>query len=943
MSAAPAVRAARFVSRPQSPYVGLAPYDEDDAAFFFGRSQEVAIASANLRSARLTILYGPSGVGKSSLLQAGVVHGLREKSRSEADESPFAICTVRSWLDDPIRTLQEASRAGLQELAGNEPLASPRATLTDSLHAWTEQAGTLLVVLDQFEEYFQYHAEEGAGEYLVGFAAELARVVNDPNLAVNVLLSIREDAWAKLDRFEGHIPLLFANYLRVDHLDLDAAREAIEAPIAAWNRTLEPGAEPYDIEPALIGAVLSAAGGGLTLAAADETAATAGDRVEAPFLQLVLERLWRATVADGAHVLTLARLQALGGARQIVERHLLDALGRLTPTEQDAASDCFRFLVSSSKAKIAHPAADLAEWTRRSEPQVTTVLDKLCSGESGRILRAVAPPPGESSSGSYELFHDVLAEPILAWRRVHERERSRRAAHRRLVRVGSAALALVAVLTALSVWALIERVHANHSFHAQQVQTRIANGLLAEQRVINTALETSKGNLTRQNTKLIKQNKKLTNNTDAQNVHVAQLRQTNRRLQTETTRLRSVRTDLDRAITSLRTHNRQLSDRIAHVKAQNRTLAAKATTLDDAYVELARQLRTQGRDHELLVKGAATLHAETAALDAQLASLRTENRTLSQTAGELTPPRYTPPTQGKPKQQKRVTHEKPAFNGGGFGAVSGAGGAAGILANVARTDVLRHQIEDLQRQRAQLLERRARLAREGAWLRNDNKLLEQQRDALRKENAQLETKRAALTARNVELRRTLEAVRAKHDRLSSRVAVRERRNRDRSHAVAAQRKANKGLQARNNGGIDTIDALRSRIAAVSRSNRDLVDFIAPRVNKLLQAAQDPSQDPGLAGLLAVKGYRLTPYDPDDPAHPGVYNALWFALSRLDAKAARDLIAPDQKASGKIGTTHSALIMQKICGLVTRGLTQEEWNRFMPSGVTFTTKASQPCS
>ena len=112
-------------------------------------------------------------------------------------------------------------------------------------------------------------------------------------------------------------------------------------------------------------------------------------RIEAPFLQLVLERLWRATVADGARTLTLTRLEALGGARRIVENHLLEALAKLTPTEQDVAADCFRFLVSRSKTKIAHPVSDLAEWTQRSEAELTSVLDKLCSGESGRILRAV--------------------------------------------------------------------------------------------------------------------------------------------------------------------------------------------------------------------------------------------------------------------------------------------------------------------------------------------------------------------------------------------------------------------------------------------------------------------------------------------------------------------------------------------------------------------------
>ena len=71
------------------------------------------------------------------------------------------------------------------------------------MRAWTSRVRPLLVVLDQFEEYFLYHPDEdGAGT----FAVEFPRLVNEPNLRVNFLLSIREDAWAKLDRFEGRIP-----------------------------------------------------------------------------------------------------------------------------------------------------------------------------------------------------------------------------------------------------------------------------------------------------------------------------------------------------------------------------------------------------------------------------------------------------------------------------------------------------------------------------------------------------------------------------------------------------------------------------------------------------------------------------------------------------------------------------------------------------------------
>ena len=62
---------------PDSPYKGLIPYSEEDAPFFFGRDAEREIITANLMASRLTLLYGASGVGKSSVLRAGVTHHLR--------------------------------------------------------------------------------------------------------------------------------------------------------------------------------------------------------------------------------------------------------------------------------------------------------------------------------------------------------------------------------------------------------------------------------------------------------------------------------------------------------------------------------------------------------------------------------------------------------------------------------------------------------------------------------------------------------------------------------------------------------------------------------------------------------------------------------------------------------------------------------------------------
>ena len=124
--------------------------------------------------------------------------------------------------------------------------------------------------------------------------------------------------------------------------------------------------------------------------------AAATDQVETPFLQLVMERLWRATVDAGRRALTLATLVELGGAQRIVETHLVDALGALAPREREIAADAFRYLVTSSRRRVVQAASDLSEWLSIPEEELVPVLEKLASGESGRILRPVPPPPGST-------------------------------------------------------------------------------------------------------------------------------------------------------------------------------------------------------------------------------------------------------------------------------------------------------------------------------------------------------------------------------------------------------------------------------------------------------------------------------------------------------------------------------------------------------------------
>ena len=255
-----------------------------------------------------------------------------------------------------------------------------------------------------------------------------------PGLRANVLLSIRDDMLSQLDRFKALIPNLLSNYLRLDHLDRRSAREAIVGPLDRYNALVPPD-ERVTAEPELVEAVLDGSG--------------SGGRIEAPYLQLVMQRLWEEEHRRGSRMLTLDTLERLGGAGEIVRAHLDDALESLSPRDRDLAAKLFNHLVTPSGTKIAHGIGDLAKYAAVNEGEVAPVLAALVDE---RIVRPVTPR-GQPDGGQYEIFHDVLAEPVVAWRARHEAERElertkeeARRRHRRLLIVSGLALLAVAIM-----------------------------------------------------------------------------------------------------------------------------------------------------------------------------------------------------------------------------------------------------------------------------------------------------------------------------------------------------------------------------------------------------------------------------------------------------------------------------------------------------------------
>lgn len=489
------------------PYVGLQPYTEEERDFFFGRERDQRVITSNLYASSMTVLYGASGVGKSSVLMAGVVPMLRTKPRT-------AVVVFREWQRPDFLTLLKSECLKSVALTTKKAVTTSVDIPLDELlfSVGEEFGGTIIILLDQFEEYFLYHPESDAAN---PFDSEFARAVNRDDIDANFLLALREDGLSRLDRFRARIPNLMGNLLRLRHLDAAAAEEAIRKPLAAYNDRLATGDTPVTIEDGLVGAIIGQVrSGSVSLApaaGAGQPQEVEGDtRIETPFLQLVLTRLWEEESEAGSRTLRLATLEKLGGAREIVRTHLDAVMAKLEPREQALCAGFFDRLVTPSGTKVACRLDDLGKWAGDLADQVLPVVKVL---SENRILRTIAPPADQPGTPpSYEIFHDVLAPAVLDWRRrfveqqtleelrneeqkKHAQERAEREREQELVRskrrstqmriVAMAALCTMLILAGLAFYAFQaskEAITERQKAQAAEAEARQSRDL-AQQRL----------------------------------------------------------------------------------------------------------------------------------------------------------------------------------------------------------------------------------------------------------------------------------------------------------------------------------------------------------------------------------------------------------------------------------------------------------------------------
>lgn len=238
----------------QNPWPGLRAFTESEHEFFFGREREAAELLELIERAAVVVLFGQSGLGKTSLIQAGLFPELKRRD--------FFGLRLRFDYSEDAPPLAEQIKQRLTEELDRAAIKAPRAGRSESLWEYFHRRDvdfwgpgnrllTPVIVFDQFEEVFTLGQRNPAAAARVAqLAADMESVLehrppeavrrrldDDPDEAlrydfhrqgVRFLISLREDFLAYLDPLRERIPSLLSSRFRLEPMTATQALDVVQ-------------------------------------------------------------------------------------------------------------------------------------------------------------------------------------------------------------------------------------------------------------------------------------------------------------------------------------------------------------------------------------------------------------------------------------------------------------------------------------------------------------------------------------------------------------------------------------------------------------------------------------------------------------------------------------------------------------------------------------------
>jgi pSer/pThr/pTyr-binding forkhead associated (FHA) protein len=330
-----------------SPYRGVLPFRYADHLFFFGREKIIEDLYAKILLYRLVILFGATGAGKSSVINAGIIPALKNEGcqaerlrvSPEYENAPILIERIVGDAGTPETFLPSIFLVG--QTNTTKALERIPYAVEEFFNAIRSvPRGTIpLLIFDQFEELFTLFSPRGDGKDTLKILAQkqvletIYELAYDEELEVRILIIIRDDFLGELEIFSRRYPQIFDHRVRLEHLDITDAKRAIVGPF---------------IRSDSFGSKISES---LADAIVEELSCYEGqDAVSATQLQIVCERLWQKYSSTRPEI-TAKEFEAEGKVKGLLEGYLTSELEKLGASHGPQAIQILANLITDSDTR----------------------------------------------------------------------------------------------------------------------------------------------------------------------------------------------------------------------------------------------------------------------------------------------------------------------------------------------------------------------------------------------------------------------------------------------------------------------------------------------------------------------------------------------------------------------------------------------------------------
>lgn len=353
----------------ESPYPGMRAFEEEESPWFFGRAAKVDELLVHLRKSRLLPLVGASGVGKSSLVRAGLVPAVRAGKLDGRQDWRVAVMRPGS---QPLVELAQAIlritgpdyrnlglsgyQTPLQQLTARTQDPTFLAEVLSTLDKEAEDAPGVLLVVDQFEELFTA-------------TGDLA-----PNpLEIDRFL---QNLWHALGQDEGRMSLVLTIRTEVLHRCMDGLNYQIASAFLDALQFIRIDLSPSVLEEVICGPARMS-GADVESELVEQLMTDVMDlKYPWPVLQHCLRMIWQER-DQSFNTLTLHDYKKIGGLLASMERTTDHVLREVSPFDVDAFHSVFRHLIyiGQGTSDVSRHAA-LGEFVKDSpERRVLSVLE----------------------------------------------------------------------------------------------------------------------------------------------------------------------------------------------------------------------------------------------------------------------------------------------------------------------------------------------------------------------------------------------------------------------------------------------------------------------------------------------------------------------------------------------------------------------------------------